>query len=244
MSEQARTQYFQAMTAIEGGDPRRALDLLRRARLLATDDPQLATRILAEMVRVAPQAGAMEEQALWQQQLTRLQTTIGSGSEGPPEDAGSEKTRWMSRTGRLLLLVASVIAILAILGYGGCKFWEYSARRYEPVTKGPPRASEGKRRNAETPKCGTEGNGGNGGGRISRCLANAAGDPIRAPSRKGGVEREKSFDPVATAPQPGVSPFSSEMASAALMAPGASPDVHRASRTHALGPPPADSRAA
>ena len=50
---------------------------------------------------------------------------------------------------------------------------------------------------------------------------NPSGNPIRVRLRrirKGGVECEKRFDPAATAPLPGASPFSSEMASAALMA--------------------------
>ena len=51
-----------------------------------------------------------------------------------------------------------------------------------------------------------------------RCSDNAPGYPIRAPSRKGGVECEQCFDPAATTSLPGTSPFSSEMASDALRA--------------------------
>jgi S1-C subfamily serine protease len=137
MSDQARTYYHQALTAIEGGDPRRALDLLRRARLLASGDAQLTARILTEMVRVAPQAGFGEEQATWQQQLARLQTSSGAGSEDAPDHATALRRGWMPQTARRLSWGLSAAAVLAVLVYGGWRFWRYSAAQYEPVTTRP-----------------------------------------------------------------------------------------------------------
>ncbi len=133
MAEQAKTYYLQARLAIQSGDARKAMELLRRARLLAAGDPSMTAKILAEMIGIAPLVGCDSEQPVWQQQLSGLQPAFVSPN---PSQAMS---RWpfgligSKRVVRRILLLALLFGCVGVTGFGFWRFWEYSADRYEPA---------------------------------------------------------------------------------------------------------------
>jgi len=129
MSQLARTFLAQARTAIEGGDAQRAMDLLRRAKLMAGDDPALMARILDEMTRLAPQVGCESEGDVWHRQLEKLRSRGVPVMAGGGEDQDS--ARKPARFSPLTKTLIFAACLMALLIPGGIWFWHWSAGRYQ-----------------------------------------------------------------------------------------------------------------
>ena len=133
MSEQAKIMLNQAKVASDQGQSHHAIDLLRRARLLAGEDVQLTSRILAEMVRIAPAAGLVSEQEMWRKQLARLQPPIVATARIEPVAIKSSVWSRVGPRARWLLPAACILIGVALVLCGGWWFWTYSASRYAPL---------------------------------------------------------------------------------------------------------------
>jgi len=137
MSELAETQVQQAEAAIQAGEFARAMDLLRKARLLAAANQDLASRILVRMVQIAPRVGADDEVRMWRQSLSQLRSIDGlelPADVGAPS-AVSGRTRTRSLTFHLATYGAVLLAI-GLLAFGAWWYWGHSASRYRPTTTG------------------------------------------------------------------------------------------------------------
>lgn len=73
MNEQAVTLLQQGRSFVRAGDPVRAAELLRRARLLAGGDEELQIAILRELTQISGPAGLNDEAAVWSEQLAALE---------------------------------------------------------------------------------------------------------------------------------------------------------------------------
>ncbi len=137
MSELAETQVQQAETAIRAGEFGRAMDLLRKARLLAAANPDLTARILVQMVQIAPRVGAADEVQTWRQLLSQLRSIDGLHvpSEIGATAAVSRRTRTRSLTVNLAKYGAVLLAT-GLLAFGAWWYWGLSASRYRPTTTG------------------------------------------------------------------------------------------------------------
>lgn len=130
MSDQAKTLYHQAQIASQSGNHDRAIELLRRARLLATNDPNLSSAILAEMVRVAPLTQYSSQEQTWAQQLSLLSPAR------PEQNVGEQKwldSQRVSRFGRLAFVLVAGVAVTIIGGYYFKRFYGYSSQRYQAL---------------------------------------------------------------------------------------------------------------
>jgi nitroreductase len=139
MSTAARTHFQQAQAAIGAGDYARAMDLLRRARILAGNDRELTARILDRMVQIAPRAGCEADAEVWRQQLARLQS-LGEAAARDAAHAPAAAPRPPARSIlRRIGVSGAVLIAAAALGLAGAWYWNHSAARYRPLTTTAPR---------------------------------------------------------------------------------------------------------
>ncbi len=137
MSELAETQVQQAEAAIQAGEFGRAMDLLRKARLLAAANQDLTARILVRMVQIAPRVGADDEVQTWRQLLSQLRSIDGLHI---PSDVGAPVavSGW-TRSRAFTISFAKYGAVLlatCLLALGAWWYWGLSASRYRPTTAG------------------------------------------------------------------------------------------------------------
>lgn len=75
----------QGRSFIRAGDPTRAADLLRRARLLAGGDEEVQVVILRELVQISDSAGLSDEAVVWREQLAAME------ARRPPARGAAER---------------------------------------------------------------------------------------------------------------------------------------------------------
>lgn len=139
MSDLAETHVVQAEAAIQAGDFVRAMDLLRKARLLAGADPSLTSRILSQMIRIAPRVGADNEVHTWRQLLSQAGSMDGLNipvDAGTPAGIGRLRQRSPSVVG--IAKYGVVLLAIGLLAVGAWWYWKLSASRYGATpTSGP-----------------------------------------------------------------------------------------------------------
>lgn len=144
MSDLAETNVQQAEAAIRAGDFTRAMDLFRKARMLAAGDPDLTGRILVQMIQIAPRVGAGDEVHTWRQLLTQLRSIDGMSI---PIDVGDPATGASRQPKRAVAgAVAKYGAVLVGVGLlfvSAWWYWGLSASRYRPTTTTSPSSELG-----------------------------------------------------------------------------------------------------
>ena len=139
MSDLAETYFQQAQAAIQVGDFAPAMDLLRKARLLVAADNELLSRILVQMIQIAPHTGADSEAQTWRQLLSQLRSI-----DGLPAIPASDSTNSVGRRSRArpvaigMAKYGTVLLAGGILFIGALWFWRLSASRYRPTTTSGP----------------------------------------------------------------------------------------------------------
>jgi len=134
MNQFAQTLLHQANDAIEAGETAQAMDLLRKAKVLAGADDDLAHQILSQMIRIAPACNCEAEAALWQRQLA--QTAAPNRAVAGPARPPVETTRRF-RNFRAAAVALGLIAALALLAFAFQRFWNYSASRFNVASTQP-----------------------------------------------------------------------------------------------------------
>ncbi len=113
MSQQARTYFDQARTFLRAGNAGRALELLRRAKLLSDHDISLKAAILREMIAIAAQAGCAEEEPIWSEQLAALERAEQLAPSLEPDWSGQLTA--LDRSGQPITARKPVHPIVAML---------------------------------------------------------------------------------------------------------------------------------
>lgn len=118
MNEQAATLLQQGRSFIRAGDPTRAADLLRRARLLAGGDEDVQIAILRELVQISDSAGLSEEGVVWREQLAAMEARrpLARGAAEPSGNLVGAPRVWLGQ--RMLwwyVGMASAAAVVAVV---------------------------------------------------------------------------------------------------------------------------------
>lgn len=131
MNQFAQTLLYQANEAIEAGSMDQAMELLRKAKVLARSDSSLTPQILKQMIRIAPACKCEAEVALWQRQLDAVNAPVNVPALAPkrkptPGDRGR-------RSPHLATLILGFAATLVLLAFAMHRFWSFSAARFTPA---------------------------------------------------------------------------------------------------------------
>jgi S1-C subfamily serine protease len=134
MTQHAHTYLEQARAFRAAGDARRALDLLRRAKVFAAQDPALLAQVIDEMLVVADAAGCGAEADLWREQQAALRRAAASRRAGARTPAPSDEQRaallpagrtplWHRLGGRRAALAIGVLVVAAAGAYFAPRWW-------------------------------------------------------------------------------------------------------------------------
>lgn len=119
MSHLAEVHYRQARSFMRAGDPRRAVELLEKARVLARNERDLLTRVLEELVSAYEATGQHDKAGAWREQLNRLIPV----AEPPTRKPFAPLNPTRPSTWRLPLTVAASLLIGGAAAFLALRFW-------------------------------------------------------------------------------------------------------------------------
>ncbi len=117
MNRNADLLYRQAKQALDAGRPRQALDLLRRAKVLAPSGGPLTVAILEALLETSSLIGHVRETDIWKRQLELLRPvrTVRSPSDATK---GRDWTLRFIRSKRTVILLVSCVSVFVLVWVG------------------------------------------------------------------------------------------------------------------------------